>query len=347
MAWLIFIGLHLLWFYWDYTGFTDKHPHLLGPDRFMPAAEGPFLWIYALALLSGARRFEWKWLLHFIPFLTLNLLVLEFYALPAEDKLEFMKTTLRIDPPWQARYGNFFNLFSGPVYVLLLLRRLKQFRTQAESFFSSDKVNFEWLKRLAWGLGGIWVVVLGTYVYCETSGTALPEANDFYIFLAVSFYVLYLGYYGLRYENILIKYAPSFQEEDKKDSPGKYRRSGLKPQQEKELFEKIDRLMRDKKLYREPNLNLDDIAAELSSPRHYVSQAIGSQPGVTFFSLVNSYRVDEAKEKLLSAEYNHFSVLGIGLDCGFNSKASFNRIFKDYTGQTPSQYRESAREAIN
>lgn len=57
MAWLLFIGLHLLWFYWDYTGFTSEHPHLFGPNRFMPAAEGTFLWIYAQALLTGEKKF--------------------------------------------------------------------------------------------------------------------------------------------------------------------------------------------------------------------------------------------------------------------------------------------------
>lgn len=341
MWWLLFIAVHLLWYYWDYTGITSRYPHLFGPNRFMPAAEGPFLWIYAQALLSGARRFNYRWLFHFAPFLLLNLLVLDIYLLPAPDKLAFMKEVLPNALPWQAQIGNFFNLFSGPVYVILLLLRLREFRDKMEGYFSTRQVDFLWLRRLAWGMGGIWIVVLGTAAFCYTTGTTLPDRNNTYIFTAVSIFVLFLGYHGLRYENILVKYhVPS---EPEGAPPEKYVRSGLKPAQEKVLLEQIKQLITSEKLYLEPNLTLDDLAVRLSTPRHYISQAIGSEAKLTFFTLVNRYRVEEARRKLASDDFGHYSVLGIGLDCGFNSKASFNRVFKEYTGQTPTEYKEKLK----
>lgn len=344
MAWLIFIGLHLLWFYWDYTGFTSKHPHLFGPNRFMPAAEGPYMWIYAQALLTGAKKFQRKWLLHFVPFVLLNLLVIDIYLLPAQEKLEFMKVVLPHNLPWQAKIGNFFNLYSGPLYVTLLLVQLRRFRRKMNDYFSFEEVHLQWLKRLAWGMGGIWVVVLGTGFYCAIMDTTLPDRNNAYIFSAVSVFVLFLGYYGLRYENILVKYSIAPGENSKSNEGStseKYQRSGLKHEQGKLLLTQIVRLMEEKRLYREPNFTLDDLARELNTQRHYLSQAIGSESGQTFFTLVNRYRVEEAQQKLASPAFAHFSILGIGLDCGFNSKASFNRVFKEYTGQTPSQYKEN------
>ena len=344
MAWLVFIGLHLLWFYWDYTGFTSKHPHLFGPNRFMPAAEGPFMWIYGQALLTGASKFQRKWLLHFLPFVLLNLLVIDIYLLPAQEKLEFMKVILPYELPWQAKIGNFFNLYSGPLYVILLLVQLRRFRRKMKDFFSFEEVHLRWLKRLAWGMAGIWVVVLGTGFYCTIMDTTLPDRNNAYIFTAVSAFVLFLGYHGLRYENILVKYSFD-QRENGQGKTGstleKYQRSGLKPEQEKLLLASVVRLMEEKRLYREPNFTLDDLARELDTQRHYLSQAIGSEQGQTFFTLVNRYRVAEAQQKLASPDFAHYSFLGIGLECGFNSKASFNRVFKEYTGQTPSQYKQN------
>ncbi len=344
MVWLLFIALHLLWYYWDYTGLTSRFPHLFGPNRFMPAAEGPFLWIYAQALLSGNQKFNYRWLFHFAPFFLLNLLVIDIYLLPAPEKLEFMKVVLPNALPWQAQIGNFFNLFSGPVYVILLLLQLRKFKNQMEGYFSTRQIDFLWLKRLAWGLGGIWIVVLGTAAFCYVTGTTLPDRNNTYIFTAVSFFVLFLGYHGLRHENILVKYpiAPNHGGTEGK-SLEKYARSGLKAGQEKVLLDRIKLMMATEKLYLEPNLTLDDLAAKLSTPRHYISQAIGSESNLTFFALVNRYRVEEARRKLVSDNYGHFSVLGIGLDCGFNSKASFNRVFKELTGQTPTEYREKLK----
>jgi len=339
MVWLIFIGLHLLGFYWNHTGFVLKHPHLIGLDFFMPAAEGPFLWIYAQALLSGSRRFEFRWLLHFVPFFLLNLLSVDFFVSTGEDKILFQQRLRTGDIPWQGYLGNFFNLYSGPFYVIMLVAELRRFRQGLNNFFSStEKVNLDWLRRLALGLGGIWVVVLGTYVYCSITGVSIGQQNDYYIFTAVSMFVIFLGYYGLKYENILVRYTLAPEKAIKEAD--KYKRSGLKSGEDSRLLQKIKQVVEEKKLYLTPGLTLDDLAEELELSRHHLSQAIGTEPGQTFFSLINQYRVEEAKTKLLSENFSHYSLLGIGLDAGFNSKASFNRVFKEYTGLTPNDFKE-------
>ena len=59
-----------------------------------------------------------------------------------------------------------------------------------------------------------------------------------------------------------------------------------------------------------------------------------------FFDFINSYRVESVKEMLLNKEFEHYTVLAIGLESGFNSKTSFNTVFKKMTGVTPSEYRK-------
>ncbi len=71
---------------------------------------------------------------------------------------------------------------------------------------------------------------------------------------------------------------------------------------------------------------------------NHLSQVINEQLGMTFFDYVNSYRVEEVKARLSSPDVKNFTLLGIAYDSGFNSKSSFNSIFKKFTGLTPSQF---------
>jgi AraC-like DNA-binding protein len=72
---------------------------------------------------------------------------------------------------------------------------------------------------------------------------------------------------------------------------------------------------------------------------HNLSEVINSKLKQNFYELVNGYRVEEVKRKLQSPEYDMYSILGIAYESGFNSKTSFNTIFKKYVGQTPSDYK--------
>ena len=72
--------------------------------------------------------------------------------------------------------------------------------------------------------------------------------------------------------------------------------------------------------------------------RGELSEAINSGVGKNFNDFVNSYRVKEVEQMLQDGKQEQLSLLGIALECGFNSKATFNRVFKKMTGQSPSQY---------
>ncbi len=98
-----------------------------------------------------------------------------------------------------------------------------------------------------------------------------------------------------------------------------------------------------KKMYLDPQLRLASIAEVLGLKVHETSELINRSLGLSFYDLVNSYRVEEAKRRLIDPKYGHMNVLGIASDCGFNSKSSFNEIFKRATGVTPTAYRETRK----
>ena len=84
-----------------------------------------------------------------------------------------------------------------------------------------------------------------------------------------------------------------------------------------------------------------DLAEKLGMNRGELSEVINVGAEKNFNDFVNHYRVEEVKRKLQQGEGEKYSLLAIALDCGFNSKATFNRVFKKLTGQSPSDYQKS------
>src|SRR5690625_577176 len=99
--------------------------------------------------------------------------------------------------------------------------------------------------------------------------------------------------------------------------------------------------MKANKPYLESDLTLPKLAEELDLSTHHLSQVINEMHGKNFFNFINKYRVAEVKRKIQDPEFQNYSLLGIAYESGFNSKSAFNRVFKNVTGMTPSEYRRS------
>nr|WP_255547605.1 helix-turn-helix domain-containing protein [Mucilaginibacter sp. dw_454] len=99
-------------------------------------------------------------------------------------------------------------------------------------------------------------------------------------------------------------------------------------------------------LYLDPLLKLEYLAEKLQLPVKHVSHLLNQHIGKNFNDFVNSYRVDEAKQRLADPTLAHFTIAAIAFDCGFNSLPTFQRCFKQFTGLTPSQYQNSLKLGI-
>ena len=104
------------------------------------------------------------------------------------------------------------------------------------------------------------------------------------------------------------------------------------------LYEKLLNHMVVEKPYLESELSLADLARRLRTNPVVLSQVINAGVGRNFNDFVNSYRVEAFKEAVRKPQNQHLSLLGIALDCGFNSKATFNRAFKKFTGLLPKEF---------
>ena len=128
--------------------------------------------------------------------------------------------------------------------------------------------------------------------------------------------------------------AHSYSEESK------YMGSALDDSQLSELNKTVLKYLRNKKPYLNPEYSLQMMADDLDISRHKLSQVINRSQNKNFYKFINELRIEEVKNKLVDQAFEHYSVLGIALECGFNSKTSFNRIFKDETGFTPTEYKK-------
>ncbi|TVR13324.1 MAG: helix-turn-helix domain-containing protein [Balneolaceae bacterium] len=112
----------------------------------------------------------------------------------------------------------------------------------------------------------------------------------------------------------------------------------------KELYQTIKPLFTEKKIYRDPNLNLSKVSKLVGSNRKYVSEAIKSSSNMQFNHYVNFYRVNEAKKMILNGEE---SMSEVQHTCGFNSRTTFYSAFKTFTGMSPSKFKEMSRYRVS
>ncbi|HRZ79242.1 MAG TPA: transporter substrate-binding domain-containing protein [bacterium] len=121
----------------------------------------------------------------------------------------------------------------------------------------------------------------------------------------------------------------------------KYETSRLSDDTLKEYLRVLLKYMDEKKPYLNQNLSLKILADELSMYPHHISQLLSICLDRNFNNFISEYRVEDVKQMFMDADYDEDTILSIAFQAGFNSKASFNSIFKKFTGSTPSQYRSA------
>ena len=105
--------------------------------------------------------------------------------------------------------------------------------------------------------------------------------------------------------------------------------------------------MENEKIYKENNLNLEQLADKLNTNRHNTSQVINEHFNQSFHELVNTYRINEAKQLLKDDQEKSLNIIEIAYEVGYNNKATFNKAFKKHTNLTPSQFQKKQLSSRN
>ncbi len=125
------------------------------------------------------------------------------------------------------------------------------------------------------------------------------------------------------------------------DQHPRYQTSSLKGIAEIRLYKKLKELVENNRLYLDPNLSLRKTAERLETNTKYLSQVVNHYSGHNFQYFINCYRINEVKKIIRNNDFQHLTLYGIALQCGFKNKSTFYKVFKEITGLTPKAYLEN------
>lgn len=341
-------------------------------------AFGPLLYFYVRSLTNHAFRLRPGQLWHFLPVLLQAALYLGLRLADYPARAWFWE---HIHRPYTYRLEFIGTWVSLMLYLALSLRLLRRFgRYLDDNFSETSRLRLRWLRVLLVLLAVVsaqWLVevvlreffdlyyrydysteLLGVVVFCigvvglrqadmravqfspddEQPPVAAPAADT-----ANSPAV------GSAAPGLLVVEAPAAAVETTAAVPtgatdGNPAAAAPRPQPvvDARVRERIRGALEDEELFRNPTLTLAELAAHTGLPVRLISFTVNQGFGQSFNDLVNGYRVAEVQRRLAhTADAQRLTLLGIAFESGFNSKTTFNRIFKQVTGVAPSEYRGS------
>ncbi|HEY7772638.1 MAG TPA: AraC family transcriptional regulator [Marinagarivorans sp.] len=295
--------------------------------KWAPFIQGPLLYAYIRARITGAPV-RWRDSKHLIPVLLYPFVVAAIFWQLGDGLLS----------QGVYDYGVWFNSgaftllvwaykVSGLAYGALCISYLRRHAKHLEQAYSNPSLaEPRWLVMVVGGFVALW---LWQFLAGVAEGFSWSQVSHVMGVLANYFsfaFITSLVFYSLLKSQVV---APPLLEP---------LAGGSAPTGDDEAAAKaLQMLLQEQSLHLNPELTVEDLARAARMPDRQVSQLINTCLGKNFFEFVNEARVNEAKRLLTETSWPVQRVLE---ESGFNSKATFNRIFKRYVEQTPSDYRK-------
>ena len=153
------------------------------------------------------------------------------------------------------------------------------------------------------------------------------------------------AYYIINQPEIFRQNLEMNHEIEEAESPAgteKYARQSIDEKTQDEYLAKLKAYMEEKKPYLDENITIKDLSDEIDIPSHHLSIAINNRLGKNFYTFINEYRIKEALSILDDPVNSDASIIAVAFRAGFNSKSTFNSVFKKITGKTPTEYRSAS-----
>jgi AraC-like DNA-binding protein len=358
---MIAFTLYLMTSVYHAAGLEETFPHFFGVAHPLPLAFGPLIYLYAVSVSDRSRRPAWRDALHFVPFALAIITALPIYLMNGPEKIAWYRNAMRTgEVPWAVTLFTQLKLVSGIIYTVVTLRFLRRHRARIRDNYSSlEQVDLQWLVRLAAASAVVWTLAVVINVTQLLEGPASQRGEDI-LTLAIALMVYGIGYMALRQPEIFrfdtgeylvaaaqpgtgaVMSAPTPPRPAETDqSAARYERSGLSDREAAALKSALLSAMEQQCPWRNRDLTLADLAQQLSTTPHKLSELLNSQLEQSFYDFVNGYRVRYVQRRIEDENARNLKILALGLDAGFASKSTFNDVFKKHTGRTPSDYRRS------
>jgi AraC-like DNA-binding protein len=308
----------------------------------------PIMYFFIQSLTNETWRFQWRRdVKFFIPYL---IYVVYHFVVAVQGRDFAQWWWFNIDNKFRITlFFELLEMFLEGLCFWLSYRWYKSYVEWAKNYFSNiEKVSYQWFRNF--------MVVLAVSIF-------VGYMVDFYMFFfppeqEMWYQSLWLGYftstvltYYISIEGLIQTRIHSVQFEQKEANVFTFLENKKEEKTEKsplseELLpykNKIINLFEKEKIYLEADLSLADVAQKLKTNISIVSQVVNSGFDKNFNDFVNFYRIEEFKNKINQPDYQHLTLLGIAFECGFNSKATFNRAFKKLTGEAPNDYAKKGK----
>ena len=325
-ALVILISIRLVIYILGFAGAYDNHKWLTFAPLDASLAFGPLLWLYMQTLTRAYPQPNWR--LHLVPAAIQLAYSCVGFALPLDAKLWWFRGP-HLD--WVEPLGVLALLASCMTYLTLSWRRQRAYQRWLDDRFAD---------REPWRLGWM-TVILAAFALTTAAAvvTALVNAIvtpiDYFgrttVVVASSLLAYALGLLGWRHGALDVPPQPLNEEEVLVVEP--------RPSRAAALFTAWSRRIEVEGWWREEGLTLSEVSKRLATSERTLSRALKDATGCNFNEYINRLRV-EAVTRMIAANAPG-DLLAIALECGFSSKASFNRAFLRHTGMTPSRWRAS------
>ncbi len=304
-------GLEMLAFLYGTSSLIDLYPYFYGRYyMFSGLLYGPLLLFHFNTILKN-KPVSKSDLLHLLPLLIMSISLFDILILPHPERIEYINAH-----------------FLGRIMFYNYMRALHI---------------------LCYGIFFIWMIRTHYQVLSSTKRLYAFSFTTIYFLTAVtvSFFTAFANgwrdfiYYYLLSSTIflLIAFILYKKPEFLRSIQSKYLSSNLSKKDLDNIIEKLSSAFEKEEIYLDGRLSVRKLGKLIDENPHSISQAISLRLSTNFNSYVNRYRVDYAKKLFQDPAYDHYKIEGIALESGFNNKVTFNRSFKEFTGQTPSAYR--------
>ncbi|MFA9372339.1 MAG: helix-turn-helix domain-containing protein [Labilibaculum antarcticum] len=338
------VGIHLLSYHIYTLGYWNIYPHLIGIAVPFPLIYGPVIYLYTLYSLRKDSALQKKDYLHFAPVIFSYLYMFKFFFFYSGfEKLRVINGEVDDFSIFTSILLVLY-VISGFTYTILAYLKLKTHQRLIDDSLSySELLSLSWLKYSIWGIGLVFLAISIVVSLREGLGFEFPFNADIIFYTLIVVLVFCIGFFGIQHQNLFSNVSESAQKVMiQAQLSGEYKKSGLRQDVAESIHKKLLKLMVEEKPYLNPILTLLDLAQMMDVSTNYLSQTINQYEKVNFHDFVNQYRVDEFINRAKSN--NNFSILANALDSGFNSKSSFNIVFKKFKETTPSKYLASLKK---
>jgi AraC-like DNA-binding protein len=266
--------------------------------------------------------------------LIINLVV--YLPINKNEKLSFINNNLvKFNDPFSvtdyfqvfliaAYYIQFF------VYIYLFFRLLRSAQSNMSDKIIDKNIVLRFLKSFIIIVVLYEVIILSVTIYPKQIYEPIMQFFDL-------LFLIFLGILGINHSTMEIQTRFRKVKFHEKEAANVNQQYIIPESEKKEILELIDKIFSEKKIYKDPNLKLELFAKKIHVSARKLSIVINEITENSFSYLLNHYRIEEAK-KLLESSSDAISIEKIYLNTGFNSRSTFNRVFKSFTGVTPKEY---------